>query len=238
MKNGCNKKRYPANPNHFEEPIFVTGCARSGTSLVAGALGLCGAWMGATVPGDYRNPKGFFEHIELRENVLKQILKKIGCDPLGVTKLPHLSTLPEVSNLDDTIYRLIMEEGYACSQPWLYKDAKLALLWPIYRKAFAKARWVIVRRKSQDIVQSCLRTDFMVQHASNPAFWYVWINEYLLRLETLKTSGAWWREIWPHELMSGNLNPLRELVEDLDLTWDEGAVKGFITRDHWHSEVQ
>ena len=91
MKTAYDEKWHPTNPNHFERPIFVTGCARSGTSLVAGALGLC---------------------------------------------------------------------------------------------------------------------------------------------------GAWWRKIWPHDLISGDLNPFRKLVEDLELVWDEAAVEGFITTDHWHSKIR
>ena len=36
---------------NIDKPIFVLGLARSGTSLIAGALKTCGAWLGRTVPG-------------------------------------------------------------------------------------------------------------------------------------------------------------------------------------------
>ena len=49
----------------MEDPILVSGCARSGTSLVAQILHVCGAWKGETVaPDPASNPDGFFEHAD------------------------------------------------------------------------------------------------------------------------------------------------------------------------------
>ena len=58
--------------------------------MVAGILANCGVWTGRTVRGDKNNPKGFFENIFIREQVIKGMLRSSGCDPLGVTKLPPL----------------------------------------------------------------------------------------------------------------------------------------------------
>lgn len=71
--------------NYFNSPLFVLGLPRSGTSMIAGAISICGAWTGSTVPGGSpENPKGFFEHTVIREHVTKKILINIECDPLGV----------------------------------------------------------------------------------------------------------------------------------------------------------
>jgi len=161
----------------FESPIFVTGVPRSGTSLVAGALGIAGAWLGRTVPGNQSNPKGYFEHTTIREKVIKPLLEGLQCDPLGVHRLPALAQLPQVDNLKEVCRNLIGAEGYSDDARWLYKDAKLSLLWPLFVDAFSGAHWVIVRRGRDDIVRSCLRADFMAQHSSNKSLCQNgWIN--------------------------------------------------------------
>lgn len=218
----------------FDRPIFVLGLPRSGTSLVAGVLGICNAWMGRTLPGGVENPKGFFEHIILREQVNKKILAQLGCDPLGVTSLPPPGAVRGIPGLRDTIYRVISAEGYDGKHPWLLKDAKITLLWPAYLDAFPDARWIIVRREVDDIVKSCLNTPFMNQHSSDPGLWRGWAEEYLLRLEKLKSVCPSSSEIWPQQLVEGELGPLRELVANLGLEWKGSEVNEFIDSSCWH----
>ena len=222
--------------DYTDKPIFVLGLARSGTSLIAGALERCGAWLGRTVPGTgSENPKGFFEHIMLREYINKKILLNLRCDELGVQTMPDLGNLPDMPNISKLIKQIIRAEGYKENRRWLFKDAKLILLWPIYKKAFPNAQWIIVRRNEEDIIRSCLRTFFMAQHSKEHAFWKRWADEYLFRLEKLKESGVWWREIWPHDLVRGDLSVLSQIVHDLELQWNEPEVANFISPAHWHA---
>jgi tetratricopeptide (TPR) repeat protein len=217
-------------------PIFVLGIPRSGTSMIAGALHHCGAWIGATVPGGPSNPEGFFEHVMLRERVLKPMLVQQGADPLGVRALPPLDRLTPQPELKGDVLRQLAIENYpGGDQPWLYKDCKLSLVWPLWRDAFPDARWVIVRRPAEDIVRSCLRTMFMSQHSFDPEFWRAWVKEYENRLEALKASGVWWREIDSHDAVVSDMASLRNLVQDLGLQWNEPAVRSFIKPQHWHA---
>ena len=218
----------------FDKPVFVLGLPRSGTSLVAGVLGICNAWMGKTIPGGVENPKGFFEHNVLREQVNKKILLQLGCDPLGVASLPALGAIPRIPGLRDAIHGIISEEGYDGKYPWLLKDAKMTLIWPAYLKAFPGAHWVIVRREEDDIVKSCLNTPFMNQHSKDPALWESWAGEYMLRLEKLKMACPSYSEIWPQELVEGKLDSMQKLVADLGLEWKDSEVNGFIDRGYWH----
>lgn len=221
---------------YIDRPIFVLGLARSGTSLVAGALEICRAWLGRTVPGGGpENPKGVFENVMLREHINKRILFDLGCDPLGVQKLPDLYKLPDIPNLSEIIEQIIRAEGYKENRRWLFKDAKLTLLWPIYKAAFPNAQWIIVRRNEEEIIHSCLRTFFMVQHSRDPVFWKKWADEYLFRLDKLKESEVWWREIWPHDLVRGNFSALCQIVHDLELKWNELEVARFINPGYWHA---
>ena len=75
----------------------------------------------------------------------------------------------------------------------------------------------------------------MVQHSRNPEYWKRWADEYLFRLDALKESEVWWKEIWPHDLVIGNFNILRQIVHDLELKWNELEVMNFIDPVYWHA---
>lgn len=220
-----------------DRPILVTGLPRSGTSLVAGILATCGAWTGRTVPRGRSNPKGYFENVALREGVDKRLLREIGRDPLGVLDLPPAEELPleRAPALAAEVRACVAAEGYGGERPWLFKDPKLLLLWPLWHAAFPAARWVVVRREREDVVRSCLRTHFLVQHSRDPEFWRRFADAYLERLRALDASAAWTREAWPQALVRGERGALRELAGELDLGWDEGAVRRFVAPRHWHS---
>lgn len=221
----------------FETPIFVLGLPRTGTSMIAGALGICGAWTGSTVPGGAPNPKGFFEHAVIREQVTKQILARLGCDPLGINKLPPVDLDGEVPQLARAIREIIETDGYTHDEPWLYKDAKLALLWPLFKKAFPDSTWVVVRRDEEGFVNSCLRTYFMRLHSQEPDFWRTLGQAYRARIQALKDSGAPVLEISSPEVIKGDLDQFRELVSRLGLAFREEALQEFITPVYWHGDA-
>jgi hypothetical protein len=223
--------------DYWRSPIFVFGLPRSGTSMVAGALDVCGAWTGTTVPGvEPENPKGFFEHGVIREQVTKQILLRLGCDPLGVRKLPPVGFRGEVPGLADFIRQIIEKDGYQHDRLWLYKDAKLSLLWPIFNKAFPDATWVLVRRDAEEVVQSCLRARFMKQHSDAPGFWRRYTEEYLRRIDALQQTDARILEVSSQDLVDGNLEGFKQVVSRLGLGYHEGELKQFVSPAYWHGE--
>lgn len=202
--------------------------------MVAGALGICGTWTGSTVPAGPENPKGYFEHITIRQQVTKQILIRLGCDPSGVRKLPPIDFHAELPWLPDIIREIIETDGYLHDMPWLYKDPKLALLWPIYRKAFPDATWLVVNRDTEESIDSCLRTYFMKAHTQNRDFWKAFAEEYLKRIDALKASGARVLEISSPDIINGNLESLEKLAPMLNLTYREKELRAFISPDYWH----
>ncbi|WP_317931645.1 sulfotransferase [Halioxenophilus sp. WMMB6] len=226
-----------ADPNFFSAPIFVTGLPRSGTSMVAGCLHLCGAWVGTTVAGGVGNPRGFFENQYLREQLTKPILTSLGCDPLGVKSLPEFQQVPRAQGLLNAFEQLLTKDGYRGQQPWLYKDAKMTLLWPIYQQVFPEARWVIVRRNPDDIIDSCLRTHFMAHHSPKRQFWQDFVDQYQLRLMGLKNSAAQVFEISADNLITGNSGELLSLANALELTPDAARVGEFIAPELWRTNA-
>ncbi len=222
-------------PDHWDRPILVTGLPRSGTSLVAGLLAESGAWVGRTVPGGPPNPRGFFEHVALREGVNKGILRALGADPLGVRRLPAPDELLPVDNLRQTVHRILREEGYDGTRPWLFKDAKLTLLWPLWAQAFPQARWVIVERPVDDVIRSCQRTHFMAQHGLDEGQWRAWAEAYQRRLQALRAGVAWWRNLASHPLARGETAPFAALAEALGLRPDPARIRAFILPESWHA---
>jgi len=221
--------------DYFNSPIFVLGLPRSGTSMIAGSLGICGAWTGSTVPGGGpENPKGYFEHTVIREHVTKKILTNLGCDPLGVRNLPPIDLQIEVPRLAQVIQEILERDGYKHDNPWLLKDAKLTLLWPIYKRAFPGATWLVVRRDEEGFINSCLRTYFMKQHSQNRDFWKKFAEEYRLRINALINSGANVLEISSPDVVNGQFENLKEVVSRLGLTYREKELKEFISPAYWH----
>jgi len=224
--------------DYFNEPVFVLGLPRSGTSMIAGSLSLCGAWTGSTIPGVAgENPHGFFEHGTIREGIVKQLLRQMGSDPAGVTKLPAVNLGVSVPGLADVFRHAITADGYANDRPWLYKDAKLTLLWPVIANAFPQATWVIVTRDRQSIIDSCLNTSFMRQHSNDISFWEKFIDEYQHRIGMLQHSGRRVLEIRAEDPISGNFEPLQELAGQLCLTFDRDKVTAFVSPADWHGKT-
>lgn len=225
-----------AQQKFLDEPVFVLGLPRSGTSMVTGVLALCGAWLGRTVPGGGReNPKGFFENIYLREGVNKKILAEAGFDPSGIDPIPLFDQLPNVNGLKKTIHDYLEFEGYGFDRPWIFKEPKLTLLWPIYSEAFPRAKWLIVKRDIEEVIESCLRTPFMNQHSTDRRFWEQWAQAYQLRLDALKQFTNNWREIDSGKLIQGNLDAMMEMSIWAGLKWNQLAAEQFITPEYWHA---
>lgn len=222
----------------FDAPVLVTGLPRSGTSMVAGLLGLSGLWLGHTVPGGQENIRGFFENVILRERVQKEILRQGGFDPLGVRQLPPSVWHPIIKSLRTVVATALGAQQYDGRQTWGFKDAKLTLTWRVWRDHFPLARWVIVRRSSDEIIASCLRTSFMKQHSGDPAFWRQFVADYLERLGTLQQEVGWSRVIAAGDVAAGRFDDLEGLVGELGLAWRPEAMHAFIAPEHWNAPRQ
>jgi len=214
------------------DPILITGCARSGTSMTAGIMDHCGAFGGRTIPGGHANPKGFFENREIRENLLKPYLILCGADPMGQKPLPELHHLLPLENLRAKVETVIKYHGYK-DGPWYYKGAKLCLVWPIWHKAFPDAKWVIVRRNDEDIINSCMKTGFMRAYR-DPEGWQKWIDHHKKRFEEMKEIGLQVREVWPTKFVEGDHSEIRETVEWLGLTFDEKIVEEIVVPNRFN----
>lgn len=233
MNNFKNKKVTP----YADKPILITGCARSGTSMSAGIIDLCGAWGGETSGSNKNNRKGMFENASIRNNFVKPFLASIGADPMGQHPLPDIEKckLMSVAAIVEWRKKILTEihfQGYKGERQWYYKGAKLCLIWPLWHRAFPKAKWIIVRRKSEDIVQSCLKTSFMRAYNKEEG-WYKWVDHHKDRFLEMEQAGLDIRYIWPQKMIDFDLMEMGLIIAELGLKWDQQIVEDFIEPAYW-----
>jgi len=223
----------------LNEPILITGCARSGTSMTAGIINICGAWGGRMSGPNANNKKGMFENATIRNKMVKPFFRQMGVDPLGQAPLPDIDEVKLVSqdfiiNWRLRIQEILVEHGYELTgnSQWFYKGAKMCLHWPVWHRAYPDAKWIIVRRKSSDIVRSCLKTGFMRAYR-NQAGWLKWIDEHKERFIEMREAGLNIQYVWPQFMIDRDLTEIRRVVENLGLTWKQKEVEAFIEPALW-----
>ena len=213
----------------LKDPILITGCARSGTSLVAGIINEAGAKGGSiNLDGNEYNPTGYYENHAIIQTVDKQILKSRGFDLMGQKKLPG-EDFPVV-DIRDKVFSVIASQGVSSADTWFFKDAKLLLLFRSYTKSFPGSKIVIVRRQKEGIINSCMRTPFMSGRKTEYE-WLEWVNHHIMLMAALKSSFSKVHEIWYEDLINGNLNPIKELIQWLGLEFHMDYINSIIIKN-------
>jgi len=224
------------------DPILITGAARSGTSMVAGAVHLCGAWGGNMSGPTPNNKKGMYENARIRNDITKPYLRQLGVDSMGQYPLPDVNTIPIPIDWRRRVEKVIISEGYN-EGPWFYKGAKMCLFWPVWHYAFPDAKWLIVRRKTSDIINSCVRTGFM-RAFTNPEIramvgardeqegWLWWVRKHEERFVEMIEAGLNVKIVWPQRMVNGDYKQLYETMEWLGLKWNS-EVLSFVDPKLW-----
>lgn len=130
---------------------FITAPPRSGTSMVARLLHQHGVWIGRTIAGDEHNEHGYFEHVGMVK-ITKQIMKKNNQPARADAEL--FVTWGNVNKIRAPHFRERIIEIVGERKTWLYKDAKLLHLYPLFAKAFPKAVWILPLRDTEKILNS------------------------------------------------------------------------------------
>lgn len=200
--------------------IFITGCARSGTSLTSQILQAHGFYLGPK-----KSVNGLFENFTIREKVIKPYLQSIGADPLGQKPLAeNLKPFPELRSL-------VLEYMGEFTEPWLYKCAKLAPIWPLWKEAFPEAKYVIVRRDAEKIIDSCMRTGFMRAFPSRSG-WKDWVEAHEKKFEEMKANLDC-IENWTDELIEDPAS-FKSVAEFCGVEFNETATRNCIDQNKWH----
>jgi hypothetical protein len=219
----------------MESAVIITGVARSGTSLTAGVLDICGANGGEVSGATLYNKKGMFENISIREGLVKPLLRDLGVDPLAQNPLPDTKLFRDSDGKEwrEKVENILKEQGVKEDETWFYKGAKACLMWPLWDNAFPDAKWVLIRRRGKEIVNSCMRTGFM-RAFDKPEDWQGWVNKHINRFNEMLHSNLNLREVWPQEMIDGQFDEIKSVIEWLGLEWDEEKVREFVSPKLWN----
>lgn len=210
----------------MNDPILITGMERSGISLIGEAVRICGAWRG--------QPK------EILDAVVKPFFRGIKADVSAQAPLPDIETCKKLAasireKWNSRVKDIITEHGYDHGA-WFYADPKSCLIWPVWNDAFPEARWVIVRRKDNDIIKSCLKTGYMSAY-DDAAGWMRWIEDYKKRFEEMVKAGLNIWQIWPQRMLRGKLEEVKAMIQFLGLEWKAKEMEDFITPILWQEGI-
>lgn len=221
--------------NRIEKPpILITGAARSGTSMVAGCINICGTFGGDLLGASKHNAKGFFENAHIRDQIEKVYLRKHDLDPLGQYPVAETKGLSIPQNWRHEIESTMIRQGYDLG-PWFYKGAKACQIWPVWNYAFPNAKWIIVRRRSVDIAESCLRTGFMKYYKDFDG-WMKWVRYHEEKFNEMIDAGLNVKLVWPDRLVRGDYSQLLDAIEWLGLPWRSEKVMSFIEPKLWKAK--
>jgi hypothetical protein len=111
------------------------------------------------------------------------------------------------------------------------------LMWPVWNYAFPNAKWVVVRRRSPDIVDSCLKTSFMRAFDDSEG-WNGWIREHEKRFAQMYETGLNLHVIWPERIIHGDYTQMYQLIEWLGLEYKAQDIVNFIEPKLWKARLK
>lgn len=198
---------------NIKQPIFVTGIQRSGSSIIARILSNCGVFTGAVT--------------EMQENKdIRKVESAYFKQWFGISEkqqnIPNLNLITIPLTWEKTI-KVCIESGVTENQHWLYKSARIAQIYPVWKYAFPDAKYIIVRRRTPDIIQSCMKTSFMNTYNTKEG-WLGWVHEQERVFIDMIGSGLNCMEVWPERMVYGDFTQVLEMLEWLGLPWNDNII--------------
>lgn len=211
-----------------QSPILITGCPRSGASMIAAAVAACDVFSGRI------SKRAMWTNDLVRNTIVVPYMKRMGADEDGLYNFPQGISIPTHWKED---VELTMElQGLKNSQKWMYKDSRSSLIWQTWHYAYPNAKWVIVRRKPSDIVHSCMKTGYMKAYATEEG-WLSMVRFYEGKFVEMIQEGLNCKVIWPERMVQGDYQQLQSLLEWLGVPWNDRAIQ-YIKPLIWQGQQQ
>ena len=171
--------------------------------------------------------RGMMENDTIRECLVKPYLRSIEADPTGQFPLPKDINIPV--EWHDQVQKVINTEGYKGGK-WMYKSNVMGLMWPVWAYAFPDAKWVVVRRRTADVIKACKDTGYMTAFKSEEnqrivgaknedEGWLWWVHQYEQEWVKMITEGLNVKVVWPQRMVYGDYVQLYELLDWVGLPW-------------------
>ena len=178
----------------MRQAIIVLGMHRSGTSALAGVLGLLGARLPAKqMPPQSDNPKGFFEFEKIMA-IHDRMLVTAGTTWFGIDRISdEWFSSPAAASFCDELATAVQED-YDTAALFVLKDPRICRLMPIWRQVLSRLgvepRFAITIRNPLEVARSLERRNGLpLEHG-----FILWLR-HLLEAER-ETRGA--RRVFVH----------------------------------------
>lgn len=158
--------------------LFILGCGRSGTSMVAGLFRSAGYFQGTKLHGPRSsNPRGFFEDAEvndINEALLRPLVPERGAERAiehpansprdGQRWLARIPVDLEISSAPGESARI---GSILSSRPFCLKDPRFCYTLHLWRNQAPDARMICVFRQPQIVVASILKEISIMPYLKN-----------------------------------------------------------------------
>lgn len=212
-------------------PILIAGSPRSGTSLTAGLLKAHGVAVGECLGPAKWNQKGHFENRALKD-LMKVVLQENG---YGTTPLDK--GWPERLN-SKAKWRGRVFSAFSPGKgaPWLVKESRILMTWPLWRDAFPQAIYVFPRRPADDILRSMIDHPGVSRNGDPDQLW-AWIHKCWERQEEIAAHAdtAKFHYVDTDIMARGDMAEAKSLVEFCGLTFNEKIADRWIDQGLWHA---
>lgn len=181
----------------------MTGAPRSGKTMIAGILKVCGVFTGET--------DKMLENVSVRDKVMGAHLRMIGADPKGINPLPDRMPLATWD-----VGHHMEKEGYQ-DGAWMVKSSRIVPTWKVWQHNYPRARYVIVRRRTGDIISSCMKTAYMDAYKTQKG-WKEMVLAYEAMFAQMITELDV-KVVWPHRMAHGDYGQVYDMLDWLGLPW-------------------
>jgi len=198
-----------------EQLILITGVERSGSTLISRVLQMCGANAGQT---NKMCENTFLRSLSL--NIIQPLI--LACE------MPDYLDLKEITNWKE----LVETELGKQETPFMYKDSQITQLWTLWHEAYKDAKWIIVRRRTGDILNSLHETAYMTRFKiianqmqigalNEKEGWLWWVHEYERHFVDMIEAGVNHKIVWAERMRDGDFDQMKEVVDWCGLSWNE-----------------
>lgn len=202
-----------------DQPIFITGAERSGSSLISRILTISGGCFTGNMSTMYEN----------------YLLKQLNQSFLLDSTISSFSIESPPGKWKEMVEALLHKQGYKENIKWMFKESSLTRLWKIWNHYYPDAKWIIVRRKPTEIINSCVKTNWMrlmknpetlklIGVTSEEEGWQWWIRRYEEQWVKMIEAGINCKVIWPDRMVEGDYSQIKEMLDWLGLNWTDKII--------------
>ena len=214
----------------YKDPLIITGVPRSRTSLIMQLLQISGLFLGKVSGVTKANPipPGQLENVEIINKVVKPELRAHGYDPKGQYPVPPIDFCDLNPQKRQQVLSIMKSQGLKENMDWGVKLCKSVWNWQSWHHAFPDATWIIVRRRDEDIIKSCMspKAAFMDKY-NTPNGWQWWINEHYERFELIKRDCIAY-ELDTDAVVNKDFTQLKAIIEAIGLKWKPDKIEAQI----------